>query len=197
MMSNNKKDYMLAIRRNNNDYLPLEFNLTQGYNGEDLRTLSGIDEYTTKCENYELINSIIDANIVDSTEKFEEFVIIFHEKNKYRELKEGPIFKKDANILDMEYIAKSIVSLLENKDFINHLYNLKDRFHDQNTLELIYILKNTNLMYSIKCEPIKIIKSLYSNMPYEDRRIIGFIVYSKIKSIQKGHEKKMAYKNAA
>lgn len=192
-----KKNYMLAIRRNNNDYLPLEFNLTQEYKGEDLRTLKGIDEYTMKFENYELINSIIDANIVDPDEKFEEFVIIFHEKNKYRELKEGPIFKKDANLLDVEYITKAIVSLLDNKDFINHLYNLKDKFCDQNTLEFIYMLKNTSVIYSIKCEPIKIIKILYGNMPYEDKRMIGFIVYNKIRSLQKGQEMKMAYKNAA
>lgn len=188
---------MLAIKRNNNDYLPLEFNLTSEYNDEDLTTLKGIDSYTKKYDELELIYSIIDANIVDPEERFEGFVIIYHEKNKYRELKEGPIFKKDENILNKEYIVRAIVSLLDNKGFLNHLYNLKDKFSDQNTLELIYLLRNTNIMYNLNDDPFKVIASLFNNIPYEEQRVIGYIVYNKIKDLQKGQEKKMSYKNAA
>lgn len=63
----NRRNYMLAIKRNNNDYLPLEFNLTSEYNDEDLTTLKGIDSYTKKYDELELIYSIIDANIVISS----------------------------------------------------------------------------------------------------------------------------------
>lgn len=196
-MENYTRNYMLAIRRHNNDYLPLEFNLTKEYEGENLNTLEGIDSFTTKCEDFELIDSIIDDNIVDPNERFEDFVIIYYEKSKCRELKEGPIFKKDENILNIEYVTRAIVSLLDDKSFMNHIYNLKDKFSSESTLELIYLLKNTNVLYSLSSDSARIIASLINSMPYEDRRIIGYIVYNKINSISKAQEMKKSYKNVA
>ena len=193
----NVRSYLLAIKRNNKDYLPLEFNLTKEYQGEDLTTLEGIDNFTKKLFDVDLIMSSLDSNIVDATEKFQSFVIIYKDKNKYRELKDGPIFKNDENILNIDYIANTIVNLLDNKDFINHIYNLKDRFINQLTLELVYLIKNVNYLYNATNKPQELIKNILEEMPYEDRRIISRIVYEKTLNNKKKQEHIMKYKNVA
>jgi len=63
-MREEDKKFLLTIKRNNNDYLPLEWHLTSFYQGEDLTTLKGIDKFTTKITRAELINEILEENMV-------------------------------------------------------------------------------------------------------------------------------------
>jgi hypothetical protein len=67
-MENRK--YLLVIKRNNKDYLPLEWNLTSYYGGENLHTIEGIDQFTSKMTQGELIADIINNNIVSGKERF-------------------------------------------------------------------------------------------------------------------------------
>ena len=47
-METDNRRYLLVIKRKNNDFLPIEWNLTRFYAGEDLNTLEGIDSFTRK-----------------------------------------------------------------------------------------------------------------------------------------------------
>ena len=54
-MSIEHRTYCLVIKRKNNDYLPVEWNLTKFYQGENLYTLEGIDKFTSKITRKELV----------------------------------------------------------------------------------------------------------------------------------------------
>ena len=100
-MSNNEpKQYLLAIKRGNNDYLPLEWHLTSLYHNENLNTLEGIDSFTKRLTKEELLLEVIKLNMINLDERFVDFAIIYPTKDKFNELKEGCIFKSDNDILD-------------------------------------------------------------------------------------------------
>jgi len=52
------RTYCLVIKRKNNDFFPVEWNLTKFYEGENLYTLDGIDKFTTKITRKELIELV-------------------------------------------------------------------------------------------------------------------------------------------
>ncbi len=135
--------YLLAIKRNNNDYLPLEWHLLDIYSGENLLTLEGIDSFTKKITRLDLINAILRANIVDKEEQYQGFAIIYHEKGKYRELKDGPIFKEDTNILSINAIIGYIITNIDNKQNLSEIYNICNlNIEDKKLEEIKYIIRN-------------------------------------------------------
>lgn len=172
-MSKTELKYLLAIKRGNNDYLPLEWHLTRYYNNEDLTSLEGIDKFTKRITRQELITEALALNMIDLDERYIDFSIIYPKGNKFNELKEGCIFKDDLNILDEDFILSYIVTNLDNKAILNKISNLcKGKTDDIKIIEFKYLLKNINLFVSE--DKRKVIKALqiFKDISYENRRSI-------------------------
>ena len=106
----NNIQYMFVIKRGKNDYFPIDLKALKEYKNEDLNELEGIDSFTSKTSNYKLINDLILAGIVAPEDYFMYFTIIYKEKGRYREIKEGIIFE-------------DIAQYVSDKDFINIINN--------------------------------------------------------------------------
>ena len=159
-MSNNEpKQYLLAIKRGNNDYLPLEWHLTSLYHNENLNTLEGIDSFTKRLTKEELLLEVIKLNMINLDERFVDFAIIYPTKDKFNELKEGCIFKSDNDILDENTIISYIIANKDNKSILNKITNLcTGKTTDSKVDEFKYLIKNLNLF--ISANPEETIKAL-------------------------------------
>ncbi len=165
--------YLLAIKRGNNDYLPLEWNLTSFYNNENLNTLEGIDEFTKKVTKEELLLETIKLNMISLDERFIDFTIIYPSKDRFNELKEGCIFKNDNTILDENTIISYIIANKNNKSVLNKITNLcTGKTSDSKVEEFKYLIKNLKLF--IDANPEETIKALqrFKTINYANRRSI-------------------------
>lgn len=172
-MLDNKRNYLLAIKRNNNDYLPLEWNLTSSYDNEELTTIEGIDAFTSKITRISLLTDALALNIIDLEEKYKSFVIIYYEKGKTRELKEGPVFQEDEIDLSVDNFLETIIANIEDKNFLNDLKNAcYTKNPEPELIKFDYILKN--LAYFISKGPNAIYAALltFHDLSYERKRTI-------------------------
>jgi len=190
-MREEDKKFLLTIKRNNNDYLPLEWHLTSFYQGEDLTTLKGIDKFTTKITRAELINEILEENMVDGNEKYRYFAIIYYEKGKNREVKEGTIFKEDQHILSVDEFIILILENLNNKQILSQIYNMCNINITNNKLEQFkYILKNIDL-FKIKGPKMTFAAlATFKELSYEMKRSILIRTSNKLTKLEDFSQKK-------
>ena len=177
MEVNNSRKYLLAIKRNNNDYLPLEWNLIKIYNNENLNTLKGIDEFTSKINPAILIAECLNSRIVDQEEKFRNFEIIYYEKGKYRELKEGPIFEDKNYYFDENYFIEKLKKYIKDKEFRNSLINKLEETSETIKAYKI-ILKNIERYLESDNATIAAL-SQYQKLSYEEIRNLKYLVFEK------------------
>ena len=167
------RTYCLVIKRKNNDFFPVEWNLTKFYEGENLYSLDGIDKFTTKITRKELIEELLSCNIISPTDEFQDFSIIYKVKNRTRELKEGAIFKEDNLVISEDDLITLLVNNYNNKKLLNEVYNIchfKDK--DIKVEEFKYILKTIDL-FSIKgINGVKGAFTTFKSIPYEKKRTI-------------------------
>lgn len=197
MQETTEKKYLLAIKRNNNNYLPLEWNLTSLYAGENIYSLEEIDRFTKRLSRIELIREAVKENILDIREKFESFAIIYFEKGKYRELKEGPIFKEDSGILTEEELIDYIFNNFDKKEVINLMYNLCSQKDTCNKLEEFkFILKSLDVFNSRGKNALYAAISMFKEIPYfYKRRIIVKLSNKLINITPLEVPSKLVYKN--
>lgn len=173
MENNETQKYLLAIKRGNNDYLPLEWHLTKYYQNENLNTLEGIDAFTKNVTKKDLLLEVIRLNMISLDERFVDFAIIYPVNDKFYELKEGCIFKSDQDILDENTIISYIIANKDNKNILNKITNLcKGKTSDSKVEEFKYLIKNLNLF--IDTNPEETIKALqkFKSVKYANRRSI-------------------------
>lgn len=167
------KNYLLVIKRQNNDFVSVEWQYSKLYQGENLYTLEGIDSFTRRIEKKELIKSLIEENLADPNERFEKFAIIYKSKNKTRELKEGIIFKEDNAIYSEDDLIKFIIKNKDNKDVINKIYNLLNPKEDEDKIkEFKFIIKNLDIFTQKGENGLKAALSTFKNISYEKKRSI-------------------------
>ena len=172
-MQTEPKNYLLVIKRKNNDFLPIEWHLLKRYNGENLHTLEGIDSFTRKITPPELASELIDSNLVDPKEEFEKFAIIYNTKKGYRELKEGTIFKENNIIYSEDDLIKFIEKNKNNKELLNNISNLcnfKDK--EEKVGEFKFVLKNLDLFAARGSNGIKAALSTFKQISYEKKRTL-------------------------
>lgn len=200
-MPNEAKTYCLVIKRKNNDFLPVEWNLTKFYNGENLYTLAGIDAFTAKTTRRDLANEILNQNLASPDEQFERFAIIYKTKKGARELKEGVIFSEDNAVLSEDQLIEFLIAVQDNKQLINEVYNIchfKD--DDEKVKEFKFVLKQLDLFKAKGPNGVKAALSTFKNISYEKKRtIILRVVDTIFPRITKKHEEanKLELKNAA
>ena len=180
-MSKEKQKYLLAIKRGNNDYLLLEWNLTSFYDNEDMTSLEGIDKFTKKITKTDLLLEILKLNIIDLNERFNNFTIIYSANGKYHELKEGAIFKDDTSILTEDLLIDFIYSNSDNKKLMNMIYNLLvPKVDDQEFTKFKYIIKNIDFFKQKGENGLKASLSIFKNIKYENKRSILIKISNRI-----------------
>lgn len=165
--------YLLAIKRNNNDFLNIDWKLTKFYNGENLYTLEGIDSFTRKITTYELINEILEKHLIEKGELFQSFSIIYQTKKGTRELKEGTIFKENNVIYSEDDLIRFIIKNKSNKQLLNmitNLCNFKDK--EDKVEEFKFVLKNIDLFESRGANGLKAALSIFKDISYKKKRSI-------------------------
>ncbi|HAB65810.1 MAG TPA: hypothetical protein DCE23_00435 [Firmicutes bacterium] len=173
--------YVLAIKRNNNDFLPLEWHLTPYYKGQDMSTLEGIDSYTKPISEVDLLISLTDLNILSLEERFKNFTIIYQEKGRIRELKDGPLFITTPSITDDELI-NFILNNMFDKKIINKIYNVCTtiKVKDHNLEKFKLSLNNLDKLYERNKKAPEIALNILKKIPYDFRRSILIRTYVKV-----------------
>lgn len=175
----NNRKYLLVVKRGKNDYVPIDWHILKSYNNENLNTLEGIDEFTTKHDKLSLINEIVNNNILTLNDLFQEFAIIYPEKGKNRQLKEGVIFQDKKEYLNINNVISIIINNVNDKQFINNLSNL---CKDENikVQEFKYILKNIEIFREKGLNAIIAAISKFEEIPYDIRRKLSFYIIDKL-----------------
>ncbi len=200
-MPSEARVYCLVIKRKNNDFIPVEWNLTKFYKGENLYTLSGIDAFTAKTTRQELAKEIIEQNLASPDEEFECFAIIYKTKKGARELKEGVIFSEDNAVLSEDELIEFLLTIQDNKQLLNEVFNIchfKD--DDEQVKEFKFVLKQIDLFKAKGPNGVKAAFSVFKNISYEKKRtIILRIVDTVLPRMTKKQEEasKLELKNAA
>lgn len=173
----NDIQYMLAIKIDKNSYRPLEWEQLSSYNSENLTTLEGIDKFTSKTNENDLVKEIINENLLELTDLIQNFTIIYKEKGKIRELKEGVIFKESKECIKEENIIILLKENYKNKNLINHLTNILNKNKETKEIkEFIVILKNIDYFANRSQNAILAALDKYKELPYKIKRILGINV---------------------
>ena len=172
-MPNSTRMYCLVIKRKNNDFLPVEWNLTKYYNGENLYTLEGIDSFTTKTTRRELLEDLLSQNILNPKDQFERFAIIYKGKKGAREFKEGAIFKEDNAVLSEDELVEFLCRIQDNKQLLNEVYNICHfKEEDETIKEFKFVIKQIDL-FKLKGEKgVRAAFSIFKKLSYEQKRTI-------------------------
>lgn len=178
---NSDTQYMLVIRVDKNNYRPLEWEQLPEYNKEDLTTLEGIDQFTSKQKEHILLSDIMDNSLVEPNDFFQSFAIIYREKGRVREVKEGVIFIEESNSINDKEIINLIKDNYSNKNLINHIINILNKNNEQQTnKELIVILKNLNFFAEKSKNALIAALDKYKELPYKEKRTIGLNILKKL-----------------
>lgn len=178
---NSDTQYMLVIRVDKNNYRPLEWEQLPEYNKEDLTSLEGIDQFTSKQKEYNLLSDIMDKSLVEPNDFFQSFAIIYREKGRVREVKEGVIFIEESNSINDKEIINLIKDNYSNKNLINHIINILNKNNEQQTnKELIVILKNLNFFAEKSKNALIAALDKYKELPYKEKRTIGLNILKKL-----------------
>lgn len=173
MINPDEKKCLLVIKRDNNDYLPFEWNLLTNQNDININSLEEIDSFTKSLTRVELLSKALSYNLIELSEKFTSFAIIYYENGKTRELKEGVIFKEDVEILNEQEFIDFIIKNANNKSLINEIYNICNSKDSELHLdEFKFILKNINLFIAKGTNGLSIALSKFSEISYFRRRAI-------------------------
>lgn len=173
MINPDTKKYLLVIKRDNNDYIPFEWNLFPNQNDININSLEEIDSFTKSLTRVELLSKALSYNLIELSEKFTSFAIIYYENGKTRELKEGVIFKEDVEILNEQEFINFIIKNVNNKSLINEIYNICNSKDSELHLdEFKFILKNINLFMAKGVNGLSIALSKFSEISYFRRRAI-------------------------
>ena len=172
-MSIEHRTYCLVIKRKNNDYLPVEWNLTKFYQGENLYTLEGIDKFTSKITRKELVTELLNQNIINPEDEFMGFSIIFKSKNRTRELKEGSIFHEDNAVISEDQLIDFLVGIQDNKALLNEVLNLCHfKEEDEKVKEFKIIVKQIDLFKLKGDNEVKAAFSTFKSISYDKKRTI-------------------------
>lgn len=180
-MESDTRNYLLVIKRKNNDFLPIEWHLTKFYNGENLNTLEGIDAFTRKITTRELLTELLEKHLADPNEEFDSFAIIYNSKNRTRELKEGTFFKENNIIFSEDDLIKLIIKNRSNKNFLNQIFNICHFKDDEEKVEEFkFIIKNLNLFEAKGENGLIAALSIFKSISYAKKRTIVLRITDKI-----------------
>lgn len=181
MSDTNNRKYMLAVKRGNNNYLPLEWQLCKSYDNENLSTLEGIDHLTSLLYPDELAMEAVNAKLMTEYEHIEGFSIIYEEKDKVRELKEGVIYYDEEFCLGFYLVKEFIEKNISNKALINNIANILGSFREpsDDLIKFIFVLRNLSVFEKKGPNGITAALSMFDNVPYDEKRKASLLIHRK------------------
>lgn len=181
MLSKSENKYLLAIKRENNDFLPLEWHYTSFYDGEDLKSLEGIDQFTKKMTKIDLLLEVVNLNMMGLEDRYRDFTIIYKKNNKYYELKDGCIFLEDVPKCNDDALITFIIQNVDNKEILNHIYNLCYAKDEEPKLkEFRFILNNIQVFLMKGDLALRIALNTFKEISYPLRRSLLIRIYKKV-----------------
>ena len=181
-MTNNIQ-YMLSAKRGKNDYLPININDLKS-SKENLNTLEEIDKFTSNTNESDLLNEILKKSIIAPDDYFMYFTIIYKEKGRFREIKDGVIYENIKEAINDNIIIELINNNYTDKKLINYITNLLTKNIEQEiNQQLIFILKNIEIFEEKGKNAIKAALSKYSELPYKEKRSISINIIKKYQNL--------------
>ncbi len=181
--------YQLVMKKANNNYQPFDLKLFKNYEGEDLTSIIGIDNFTTKYKNEdELKKDLLEANFINIYDLEKDLLIVYYENEKWREEKFGLLFQDDKNIIAVETIINFLKENINNPQVLNIIYNKfnNNKYKSMYLEILLDVLKNIKV--AIKNNKLKNINAV-KFLPYIERRNLGIFINQRFSGIIKEGEK--------
>ncbi len=175
--------YQLIMKKGNKNYQPFDLQLLNKYDGEELTTLEGIDNFTTKYKNEnELKEDLLAANFINVYDLEKDLLIVYYENENWREEKFGLLFQDDKNIIEVDTIINFLKENINNPQVLNIIYNKfnNNKYKSMYLAILLDVLKNVKIaIKNNKLENIKAVKFL----PYVERRNLGIFINQRFNDI--------------
>ena len=169
--------YMLVIKNKKRNYAPIDWKSINKKNSS-ISSLKGIDDFTSQYEEEELFNLLIEHHLIEQRNENDEIAIIFKEKDRIREVKEGILFKNNKDLISDETYITNILKNINNKNFINNIYNLCNSLGKSEEIKNIkYILKKLDFFKQKGSNGCRAALLEFTKLPYEEKRKIYLQTY--------------------
>lgn len=179
--------YYLSIKKNRNNVKPLYVNsLNNGVIPDKIRE---IDKFTSSYLNEEqLIDELVKTNNYDYNDLDGQLIIAKYNKNpddnslKYtKKYCEQMIFSDEKKILSNRNLYDIILSIIDNKEICNHIYNKFNKTHDEFFLRFISLFNNKIFISNIDiCHDN--LKELIMHLSYIQKRQLTLFIEQEIKN---------------
>lgn len=190
------RKYLLALERNHNDYIPIEWNLSLVNNSQDITSLEEIDKLTGSIAEDELKTQFLSENILSEDVIDKPFVIIFEENGKTRKLSSGIVTNEEKESLEMTSLTDFLINNIRRRQLMNRIYN---KFKDKDvSSEFKIILDNINGFQKNMIFKFMDSLSMMSQVPYEELRELALFIKRDLEILlekEKEEERILAMKN--
>ncbi len=173
MSKETNRKYLLVIRKGRSNYLSFEWHLTKYYQGENMYTLAGIDNFTRNVTRSDLLKELIDQHQIEPTELIEKYTIIYQENGKIHELKEGAIFKEDFHVISEDDLIHFLFAYQSDKNLYNEIYTIiNPNDQDEKLREFCFVIKTISLFKLKGPTAVKVALSIFKEVSYEKKRTL-------------------------
>lgn len=190
------RKYLLAIERNHNDYIPIEWNLSIVNNIQDITSLEEIDKLTGSISEDDLKSQFILENLLSEDTIEKPLVIIFEENGKTRKLPSGIVTNEEKESLEITSISDFLINNIRRRQLMNRIYN---KFKDKDVSpSLKVILDNINSFQKDTIFLFMDSLNMMSQIPYEELRELALFIKRDLESLlekEKEEERILAMKN--
>lgn len=190
------RKYLLAIERNHNDYIPIEWNLSIVNNNQDITSLREIDKLTSSINETVLKVQFISENLLSEEYLEKSLVIIFEENGKKRKLQSSIVTSEEKDTIEINYVYDFLLNNIRRRQVMNRIYN---KFKDKNVSPILKaILDNINSFQENSI--IRFMDSLtrMPQIPYEELRELSLFIKRDLEVLlekEKEEERILAMKN--
>lgn len=192
------RKYLLAIERNHNDYIPIEWNLSIVNNNQDITSLREIDKLTSSISEDYLKKQFISEKLLSEDTIEKSLVIIFEENGKKRKLSSGIVTMEEKDSIENSYVYDFIINNIRRRQIMNRIYN---KFKDKDVSPALKeVLDNINSFQENSI--IRLIESLarMSQISYEELRELALFVKRALEPLlseeqEKEKERRLAKEN--
>lgn len=186
--------YALVLKRGKNSFMPIDwakFSVNKDKKPNEY-SLEDIDAFTTSITLKELLETSINENFIEPTERMTSIEIIYYDNGNNRVLQEGPCFKDDKDYLDIDFITNYIIDNLNDYQLTNTIYihlnkivNKSAEEYSINFMKLISSIRYSSVIIKSnedkKTEALKeVIKDCLNKITYNEKRKLGMYIGKKL-----------------
>ena len=186
-------NYYLAFKLKNNEFKKIPLGV---------KSLSGIDEFTSGFENEQKLREFlalhfVPESILDNKDFTKDLVINYKYKNeKYLHKPFGIIYRDDYKFLDVEYLKHYMLSKINNLEFVDLLYkNFNGYYYAKNHLNVLnqLVMEKANGYYNSAYGDLDKLNKMIMEEMYNTFE--GIICESQKNKTTGMYEKHISYRN--